>query len=301
MEVSFPYILWFPLALAAALAFAGHNGLGKTALKKLTPVQLTFSSHLIWSAVMTFAVLVSRLHSGGPLLQASKGFLPALLTTSILNVLAFTLLFAGIRSSPLSISVPYLSLTPVFILLTGPVIVGEVIGPAGAAAVLSVAAGSWMVQSRTGDTFTAPLRRIFHERGPRNVLGVALIFSVSAVVDKVALIHSDLLTFLFATAWCRTALLLPVFINAGKKTPISPSAVVKAGVKVGLLFAAEGFAHMSAIALGPVAYVVAVKRTSILFSVLLGFYAFGERKNARLVAGIILMVGGAIVLSLLGG
>ena len=58
---------------------------------------------------------------------------------------------------------------------------------------------------------------------------------------------------------------------------------------------------MSAIALGPVAYVIAVKRMSILFSALLGFYAFGERGGLRVVGGILAMVVGAVGLSLLSG
>jgi uncharacterized membrane protein len=128
---------------------------------------------------------------------------------------------------------------------------------------------------------------------------VALIFSVSAVIDKIALIRSDLLTFLFAASWCRTGLLVLLLLVAGRKAPVSTISVFRASLPVGLLFTVEGFAHMAAIAVGPVAYVVAVKRTSILFSALLGFYAFKERKSIRIVGGIILMVGGAVGLSLL--
>jgi uncharacterized membrane protein len=120
-------------------------------------------------------------------------------------------------------------------------------------------------------------------------------------VDKIALLESDLLTFLLAVSWCRTLLLAPVFLLLDRKIPGRMTSTIRTSIPVGILFAAEGFTHMAAISLGPVAYVVAVKRTSILFSALLGFYAFGEKKSVRIAGGVLLMVGGAIGLSLLSG
>ncbi|UCG39642.1 MAG: EamA family transporter [bacterium] len=299
MDATAHRLLWFPLALGAALAFAGHNGLGKKALREVTPLELALGSHLILALVVTLVTVSRAAMTGWHLPQVREGFWPAILATSAMNVVALLLMFAGIRSSPLSISVPYLSFTPVFILLTGRLLLGEAVGTAAGLCVLSVACGSWLLHLQEGSGFLGPFRALMAQTGPRNLLAVALIYSVSAVVDKMALLRADLLTFLMAASWTRIALMLPLFARRTPGLPGGLARIMSAGWPVGLMFSLEGFTHMAAISLGPVAYVVAVKRTSVLFSALLGFAAFGERRNYRVLGGILLMAGGAIALSVL--
>jgi uncharacterized membrane protein len=169
----------------------------------------------------------------------------------------------------------------------------------GCLAIIAVASGSWLLHSEAGAGFAASLRKIMSEPGSKNLLFVAAIYSVSAVVDKVALIRSDILTFLFVATWTRIILMLPMFARSLKTSELRLTQVLTASMPVGFMLALEGFSHMSAISLGPVAYVIAVKRTSVLFSALLGFYYFGERKDRRIVGGILLMVGGAAALGIL--
>ena len=299
METPATSFLWFPLALTAALAFAGHNGLGKRALASCPPLTLAFGSHLFYMAITGGLLAVARYTGGGPVFVPRHGFWPALLTTSALNVLALLLLFTGIRRSSLSTSIPYLSLTPVFILLTGWVLLGERLRWPAMACILAVATGSWLLQAEPGSGGLTPFRKVLTDAGSRNLLAVALIFSVSAVVDKMALLRSDLLTFLFASSSARVLFLSALHLLPGTAPPGTLRTCFRDAFLVGILFAAEGLAHMSAIALGPVAYVVAVKRSSILFSALLGFWAFKEKKDPRIAGGILLMVGGAVLLSLL--
>jgi len=191
--------LRLPLSLSAVLVFAGPNGIGEKVLEKLSPLSLIFGSHIIWAAVNILTVEVFGFTTGSRPLNLSEGFWPSVLATSVLYVLAPLFFFSGIRSSRLSLSVPYLSPIPAFILLTGALLLKEFIRPAWAVAVISVAIGSWTVQSRCVDTF-APLKRTLKERGSGNALAWALIFSASAVVDKITLNRSSLLMFLFASS-----------------------------------------------------------------------------------------------------
>jgi drug/metabolite transporter (DMT)-like permease len=299
MDSVLPDILWFPLALGAALSFAAHNGFGKRVLKILSPFQLTFCSHLIFAATVTLVLLIHRAVFQEQLFVVKSGFWPAIIITSALNVIAYLLIFTGIRSSPLSVSVPYLSLTPVIIILTGWVLLRERVNLEGCLAIIAVASGSWLLHSEAGAGFAVFLRKILSEPGSKNLFFVAAIYSVSAVVDKVALIRSDILTFLFVATWTRVILMLPIFARSVKTSELRFMRVLAASMPVGLMLALEGFSHMSAISLGSVAYVIAVKRTSVLFSALLGFYYFGERKDRRIVGGILLMVGGAAALGIL--
>lgn len=298
MMASVPHLLWLPLALAAALSFAAHNGLGKRALAEITPLELNLGAHGFF-AMLVLLTLPAFLALGAPVSDFELSYLPYTLLTAALNVVAMGLMFSAFSSSPLSTSVPYLSLTPVFVTGTGAILLGERIPAGGLAGILMVAAGSWLLQAdRSGGGILAPYVRALADPGPRRILSVALIFSVTSVVDKMALLRSNLWLFLFTVAWIRFGLLAVYRAVSGSPGGAPRRRVLARSLPVGFLFTVEGLVHMTAIALGPVAYVIAVKRSSILFSALLGLTVFGERRDPRLVAGVVLMAGGAAVLSL---
>jgi len=51
----------------------------------------------------------------------------------------------AIRSSPLALTLPYLAFTPVFVALTGLLVLGERIPPRGLAGIGLVVLGAWML------------------------------------------------------------------------------------------------------------------------------------------------------------
>ena len=72
---------------------------------------------------------------------------------------------------------------------------------------------------------------------------------------------------------------------------------VRASALPGLCYALQALAHVYAIDLTNVAYMIAVKRTSLLFGVLYGRYLFQERGG--LLATLIMLSG--VILILVGG
>ena len=61
-----------------------------------------------------------------------------------------------------------------------------------------------------------------------------------------------------------------------------------------------GFFQFNAIRESLVAYVVALKRTGIVWSVLFGYWLFGEKGLGGRLAGVILMVAGVGLIALAG-
>jgi len=69
-------------------------------------------------------------------------------------------------------------------------------------------------------------------------------------------------------------------------------------VLAGMVNALQSFTHMTAITLTVVPYVVAVKRTSLLFSVGLGRVMFGERRIRQRALGAATILAGVVVFAL---
>jgi len=67
-------------------------------------------------------------------------------------------------------------------------------------------------------------------------------------------------------------------------------------VLIGLAAAAENFAHMAAIAQVEAAYMIAIKRLSLLFGVLYGAWWFGEQNIRERLAGAAIMIAGVFLI-----
>jgi len=64
---------------------------------------------------------------------------------------------------------------------------------------------------------------------------------------------------------------------------------------IGLTFALSALTHFYAVKIAAVAYVVAVKRTSLLFAVLWGWLFFNETRMRERLAGAALIVFGVLL------
>jgi uncharacterized membrane protein len=145
-----------------------------------------------------------------------------------------------------------------------------------------------------------PLRAIFRERGSRYMLFVAAIFSVTAVLGKLALQQSSLTFFppfyyiLLVSAM--TPIVLFRIISGRSKVDLSGRQVLLYFL-LGCVFLLTVYTHFSAIAQANVAYMISIKRLSLLFGVIYGGMLFKEEKIAvRLGAALLMFIGAALVI-----
>ncbi len=207
------------------------------------------------------------------------------------------LYMTAIRDAPLHLTVPYLAFTPVFNIATGWLMLGETISPKGVAGILLVVAGAWLLNVRRGNGFgvrawLAPFQAIFLERWSRIMLGVALIYSVTSVLGKAAMGFAAPLSFgaFYFVVLGSVAVVLFAFRQPSRFAVL----VQRPGVHllVGIFMATMVLTHFYALARVEVAYMVAVKRTSLLFGIIYGAIWFGERGLVRHLAAGSLMVSG---------
>ncbi len=231
-------------------------------------------------------------------------FLRALAGGCAINFVAYQIYVKAIRLSPLSLTIPFLAFTPIFMPLTSWLILGaaEVPGPQGLAGIVLVVAGAYLLHAGKvrGAGLLAPLRAIARERGSLLMLGVAFVWSFTANLDKMGIVASSRDLYFLAVhavmvaAFGATLALSPERSGNWRnvRASFAPLAVL------GLLAAATLIFQGTALVRTRAPYVIAVKRSGLLLSVLIGCLYFREGAlRDRLLGGAVMAAGAALVLT----
>ena len=288
---------WLALSLICAFALASSDAAAKrwmrsAGAREMVVVRLGLSGLLLTPWVLTFEL--------PPLPLPFWGWLAVLMP---LELIAMLLYMRAIRDHPLALTVPYLAFTPVLVVITGWIVLGETVSGIGLLGILLVVSGSWLLNfeqaSRlTPATLLAPLRAIVVNPGSRLILITAAIYSLTSVGGKAAMAWmppAQFGAFYFALLGALTLVMVAI-------TKPSALRVSRYGGRpifvVAVFMAIMVVTHFMALAQVEAAYMIAVKRSSLLFGMLYGAMLFGERHLGRhLVAGA-LMVGGVAAIAL---
>jgi drug/metabolite transporter (DMT)-like permease len=293
-------VSWFFLSLLAALSLATSDALTKRFFGNLPPLMMG----------------IIRLGYALPWLLAALFFIPWIIPDTTfwsciaiglpLEELAFYCYMKAIKVSPLSLTVPFLAFTPGVIILTGWIILSEEISPGGFCGIILIIVGAYFLNlSKTNYGILAPVMAIFREPGSRLMLLVSFIYAFTSTIGKLAIIHSNPYFFgiLYNTALAvLLTLFLPAFLPAAAIAEPARNLMSKLliGLILGALVATTVFSHMLAISMTNVAYMISLKRTSLLFGVLYGALWFKEEKIAERLTGAIIMITGVFLIGLFG-
>lgn len=286
--------MWFALALLTALFESGKDLFGKKGLQQhADEYVVAWAWRLLALPFLLPLLWIFEVRWPGPV------FWPALLAGGGLNILTAILYMKAIKASDLSLTVPLVTFTPLFLLVTSPLMLDETPGPAGMVGVILIVAGSYLLnikERRRG--LLAPLKALLGEPGPRLMLAVALIWSVTANIDKIGVQASTPLTWAIAVNAFIAVGMLPLVLwrwRVGRASRALPWAAL---LPVGLCGGLTTLCQMTAISLTLVPYVIAVKRLSILFSSLAGHLFFGEKGLRERLSGSLLMLAGVVLIIL---
>ena len=241
-------------------------------------------------------------------------------TVSFLVPLEFTAMIfymKALKVSEMSLSVPMLAFSPSFIIITGWLILGESVNLRGFLGVMSTVCGAYILHLGPRDIkggFLAPIRSLATHKGARYMLVVAILYSVTSCLGKRAIQLSSPL-FFAPFYFTLLGILFPAFYliysrdrafreykDIFAKSELVPLKMVLAVAAIGILQAIMVYSHMIAISLANAAYMIAVKRTSLLFSILFGATFFRERPmTPRLIGGSLMLLGVSLVITTKGG
>ncbi len=293
------HLLWFPVTLCCAFSLATSDALTKKALAARHNEYLT-----AWMRLLLMVPPLAILLLANPVPPLRAEFFPTVLTALPIELLALILYFKALKLSPLGLTVPFLALTPLFLIIVPLVLLGERITLAGGAGIILIAVGSYTLnlRSRSSDLL-APFRSIFRERGSLCMIGVAVLYAFTATLAKKAINCSSPLFFAGLYPILLFLCLTPVAIWKGRNELrlTGGNGIFRATLLPALFSLGEAIFGVVALSLTSVAYMIAVKRLSLLMGIVYGHLLFREEGLRERLAGGGLMVAGVALIVVGGG
>lgn len=284
---------WFILALISSITLSIRELSVKKAGKDLPSAVMSWGLNLF----MFFIILVLNLcylnyHA------ITLSFARVLILAAILDSLATLLYLSAIKNGDLSKIIPMLCFIPVVQLFVTPILVNENLSLTGILGVLVVVAGSYILNIGTWEGLLSPIKSVFKDKNSMMMLAVACIWGVSSSFHKIGVKETSALFWGLCEMGLMALFLSPIALRSGRqnfsfyklKTIFWPAVFSTLTV----------LSYYTAISLGPVAYVSSVRRLGVLFSVLIGIIVFKEKTRRLGLAGGMIMITGAAIISLFG-
>ena len=265
----------------------------KKASKQVDPLLVSWFNNLIPLIIFSPVLFFTEL-------RFNSQFFEAIFISGLINITATILYHRALFKADISVVIPLLSFTPLFLLFLSPLIVGEFPDSWGLIGTLLIVAGSYLlnINLKKQNVFS-PLKSLIKEKGTRYMLIVAFIWAISANFDKRGIEASSIYQYIFFINLFVT-LGTTIFVFSKRKISLPAlRAEYKNLLAVGILTSAVFFVHMTAITLTLVVYVVSIKRTGGMISVVLGYFIFKEKNIRQRFLGSAIMFAGVLLIILL--
>jgi len=284
---------WFYFALLAAVSESLKNLFSKHGLRTVSPQLAALAA-----SATPIPLLLGILLFTDSIPALGPQYIPALLLSGTLNVLALFQFMRALQASDMSLTIPFISFTPIFLLFTSPLLVDDVPKTPDVAGIVCIVAGAYLLQIQSKHQgWFAPFWAIISQPGPRRMLSVALIYSVTSNFDKIGVQNSSPLFWSLSITSVMTVGFVVLFALLPRQTfPTSQPHILKTLILLGLFQGIGLIFHNMALSMGPVPSVIAVKRSSILFAVIWGILFLRERQGKGRLAGAALMLIGIGIL-----
>jgi len=282
--------IWIPIALVCAFTVATSDAFTKKALSVYNEYLVAWLRLLLALPLLFLALLFV------PIPPLDRTFYTTFLIALPLEVAAFILYIKALKLSPLSLTLPFLSLTPLFLIIVPYLILGESISLQGVIGVLLIVAGSYTLNiSDFKKGIFAPFIAITRERGSLYMVIVAIVYSFTATLAKKIVGHSSpvfaSLVYYIALYLCLT----PIVLYKNREVLRDRKAfkgAISAVLPAGIFDAIAMLTNMVGFSLTKVAYLISVKRLSLLIGVYFGYLFFKESGIRERSLGSVLMLAG---------
>jgi drug/metabolite transporter (DMT)-like permease len=278
---------WFIFAILGAI----FQSVYYASVKKLTE---KFDVYVLGSGIFITSFFISitvSLFKGIP--DFGSGFYYALFATGILHIIAQSLLYRALKSTELSLAIPLVGFTPIFLIFTSFFMLGEIPSIFGIFGIILIVFGSFVLKKKDSSFFS-----ILKNKGTLLMLIVAFIYSISSNYDKLLMINSDSI---FGTA-IKSLFTGIAFLTISILKKQKPIKKIKKHWPYmylgGIIFALSGLSINLALTMNIVPYVISLKRSNILFSIILGGLFFKEKDIAQKILGASIIILGVLMIIL---
>ncbi|MEM9539624.1 MAG: EamA family transporter [Cyanobacteria bacterium P01_E01_bin.42] len=280
---------WLFLAIAGAFFESIKDIFSKKSLQDIDSITVAFSM-MFFTAIFslpTFLII--------PFPEIGDRFWLALLAGGIGNAIAFSLIMKALQISELSKVIPLTSLSPAFLLVTSPIIVGEFPNIIGVFGVLLIILGAYILnigKEKIPKQILAPFIELSRDRGSKLALFVAFIWSLNANFYKIGVQNASPFFWITLNASSIAFLLSPFVLFRFQQNKRKLGKNLKYLIRLGFFNTLASSCIVTALSLTLVVYVIAVKRTSTILSVFWGQLIFKEEGlKIRLLGATIMVLG----------
>lgn len=252
-----------------------------------------------WSMIFFTLPLMVPLLGVIDIPEIGKSFLWALVAGGSLNVISMLLYIKALKFADLSLAVPLVTFTPLFLLVTSPIIVDEMPKLVDGIGIFLIVIGSYILNLKHSQkSYFAPFQALLKEKGAQLMLLVAFIWSLSSTIDKVGVQNSSP-TFWAISNYIYIAIgMLPIMLYKSRNSLQQIVQNLPTLAPIGFLQGLVVLCQMQAISLTLVAHVISIKRMSALLSVIWGHFIFKEQGLKERAAGATVMIMGVLFITL---
>lgn len=286
-------MIWILFAALTAFFESSKDVASKHGLKQLDEYVVA------WSMIFFTLPLMLPLLGIIEIPELGENFIWALLAGGSFNVISMLLYIRALKLADLSLAVPLVTFTPLFLLVTSPLIVGEQPTAMDSLGILFIVSGSYILNLKQRQkSIWAPFQALLKERGSQLMLLVAFIWSLSSTIDKVGVRNSSPTFWAIANYTYIAAGMLPIMLYKSRQSLQQITRNLPTLVPIGFFQGLVVLCQMQAISLTLVAHVISMKRMSALLSVVWGHLIFKETGLKERAAGASIMLVGVLLITL---
>lgn len=286
--------MWFLFSILTAFFESLKDVSSKKALKNIDEYYISWSLRFI-SSIFLIPILLFFID----IPSLKKPFFLVLLIAGIVDSVTTILYMKAIKHSDLSLSIPLLTFTPLFLLITSPIMLGEFHGLIGILGVTFIVAGSYILNiSEKEKGYLIPFQVLFREKGSKLMLIVAFIWGITSNSDKIGIKYSFPLIWTGALNLTITVFLFPIVLFKPKNNMNQLKTNFMVIIFMGLFSALSGIFQMLAIKVSLVPYVISIKRTSVIMAVIFGYLFFKEKRIKERLSGVLIMLTGVFLITM---
>lgn len=277
-------------ALLSAIFSSSKDFVSKKVSFNVDGTTSAFASFFFALPYYVLALAVAYLF-GKETLAITAGFGGYVLARSLTDVCAEWCKMNAFACGDLSLVVLFLSLTPLMLLVTSPIITGDPLSPVAVISTILVVTGSLTIAYRPGRSNAGSTKKavIF-------ALAAAIFFSLNNCFDRLAVQTASPLMAGFAMTTLAALFLFPLLFLRRKRVGMlvhyRGPFLLRGFFEIGFMVS-----KLSALQFMSAPYVDSIMRTSLLLSILGGRLYFKEQDiRRRLIAGVLILCGSLIVI-----
>lgn len=285
--------MWYVFAFVSALFYSFRGVLEKTLVHRTNKYVLGLGVRLFAVPFLLLPLIFDHRLIVAPGHLTAAFWIPLLVLCMVSTPLENFFYYEALKEEELSLALPILSLSPIVTIVIAAALLRQIPTWMGIVGVFLIIAGVYALKlEHAREGWLEPLRHLRKSRGVRLMLVVMLSIGLSSILDTVAVKASN--PFFFAAAnysLLSVVLFIMTWVKARKDLWQLRRHAFTFGM-VGFIVAGYTTFYLLALNTGITPYVVAIRNSSILFSIVFGVLLLREKdKRAKLLAGVLIFAG----------